>query len=91
MYKKEQKVLGVTIDSTLSWLSHIINMCKKLSQLLGLLWRVNKNAKIMFYNSLILSRLSYCLTLWGNCPKDGLLKLFRLQKRAPRLVLNLQL
>ena len=93
--QKEQKVLGVTIDSTLSWRSHIINMCKKLSQLLGLLWRVrfllNKNAKIMFYNSLILSRLSYCLTLWGNCPKDGLLKLFRLQKRAARLVLNCNL
>ena len=93
--QKEQKVLGVTTDSTLSWRSHIINMCKKLSQLLGLLWHVrfllNKNAKIMFYNSLILSRLSYCLTLWGKCPKDGLLKLFRLQKRAAHLVLNCNL
>ena len=68
--QKEQKVLGVTIDFTLSWRSHIINMCKKLSQLLGLLWRVrfllNKNAKIMFYNSLILSRLSYCLNTLGQ-------------------------
>ena len=56
--QKEQKVLGVTIDSTISWCPHIINMCKKLSQLLGLLWCVrfllNKKAKIMFCNSLIL-------------------------------------
>ena len=30
----------------------------------------------------------YCLTIWGNVPKSSTEKIFRLQKRAPRIVLN---
>ena len=42
----------------------------------------------MFYNSYILPRIDYCLTIWGQAPKDALDKIFRLQKRVARLILN---
>ena len=31
---------------------------------------------------------NYCLTIWGNAPKSSTEKIFRLQKRAARIVLN---
>ena len=89
---KCQKILGINIDSTLSWRMHIESVCVTVSKLLGLMWRVrhilDKRGMLMFYNSLILSRFNYCFSIWGDGPKDAMLKLFRLQKRAARLVLG---
>ena len=71
---------------------HTESVCVTVSKLLGLMWRVrhilDKRGMLMFYNSLILSRFNYCLSIWGDGPKDAMLKLFRLQKRAARLVLG---
>jgi len=42
----------------------------------------------MLYNSIIKSILEYCCTVWGNCSKENLIRLLRIQKRCARLVLN---
>ena len=87
-----QKILGINIDSTLSFEPRIESMCTTISQLLGLLWRVkpflDKKAKEMFYTSIIMAKLRYCFTVWENGPKYLMQRLYRLQKRAARIVLD---
>ena len=67
-------------------------MCTTISQFIGLLWRVkpflDKKAKEMFYTSIIMAKLRYCFTIWGNGPKCLVQRLYRLQKRAARIVLD---
>ena len=62
-----QKILGINIDSTLSFKPHSESMCTTISQLIGLLLRVkpflDKNAKEMFYISIIMAKLRYCFTI----------------------------
>ena len=86
------KILGLFIDSNLTWRVHVDFLCKKISSLIGLFYKIkdflNYVSKIMFYNSYILPRSDYCLTIWGNAPKSSTEKIFRLQKRAVRIVLN---
>ena len=89
---KEYKLLGLNIDQRLTWKSHADSICKKISGLVGLMYRIGKfldfKSKTLFYNSYILPRIDYCLSIWGDAPSDSLSKLFRLQKRAARIVLN---
>ena len=87
-----EKLLGVTIDNTLSWNSQVDIILKKCNSLLYLLCRIKKYLSIpvrkLFYNSYILPHLDYCCTVWGNCNADILNKLFKFQKRAARIILN---
>ena len=87
-----QSILGVTTDSSLSWRVQINNISKSVSQLVGLLWGVryflDNNGKKLFFNALILPKLTYCISLWGKGPKDAMLCLYRLQKRALRIILG---
>ena len=88
----EQKVLGLHIDNSLSWRVHVNNLCNELSKLTGMLWRNRQilpfSSRLLFYNSYILSKIDYCLPIWGNSAKNGLDKIWRLQKRAVRIVCN---
>ena len=91
----EQKVLGLHIDNSLSWRVHVNNLCNELSKLTGMLWRNRQilpfSSRLLFYNSYILSKIDYCLPIWGNSAKNGLDKIWRLQKRAVRIVCNVML
>ena len=88
----ELSILGLCIDHNLCWSSHINNLCVKLSSILGLLWRIKQymshEMKINFYNAFILSRIDYCLSIWGGASKVLMNKLYRIQKRAARIILN---
>ena len=57
-----------------------------------MLWRNRQilpfSSRLLFYNSYILSKIDYCLPIWGNSAKNGLDKIWRLQKRAVRIVCN---
>ena len=86
------KMLGVIIDINLTMASHIDTICTKISKLSGLLWRIRKSltftTKLLFYNSYIQPRFDYCSTAWGYCSNTHIDKLFRLQKRCGRIILN---
>ena len=79
------KFLGINIDNTLSWNSHINDISNKISKVNGVLSKLKSFFPTFIltslYNSLILSRLSYGLLVWfyGNCDR---LKV--LQKKAIR-------
>ena len=50
-----------------------------------------KCSKMLFYNSFILTKIDYCLPIWGNAAQVHLNKIWRLQKRAIRNINNVSL
>ena len=80
------------IDNNLTWRKHVEYICNGVPCLVGLLYQIknylNYESEVLFYNSYIISRIDYCLTIWGQAPKDALEPLFRLQKQAARIILN---
>ncbi len=88
----EEKLLGVMIDSNLSWNQHIDHLINKLNSRVHLLRRVKSYLMIvcrkLLYNSLIKSILEYYCTVWGNCSKGNLDRLLKLQNRCARIILD---
>ena len=88
----EAKFLGITIDENFTWKKHVENVCKLCSRNIGVLKKVKGflpiNAMYRLYCSLVLPYLNYGLLLWGNANKYLINKVFRLQKRAMRLISN---
>ena len=87
-----EKLLGVVIDSNLSWNLHNHYLIKKLNSRICLLKRAKAYltfaCRKMLYNALIKPMLEYCSTVWGNCTVDNLQRVLRLQKRCARLFLD---
>jgi hypothetical protein len=88
-----QKILGVYIDKNLTWRSHIDCLCNSVSQLIGLLSSKKKclpyTYRLLFYKSYILPKIDYCITIWGKASHNLLDRIWRLQKRAIRIICNL--
>lgn len=87
------EILGVHIDSDMSWKSHIKHVCVKGARLNGLLWRMSPyldtDIKLLFYNSMLLSRIDYCISIWGAASKKYMNRLYIMQKRAIRTVFGI--
>ena len=66
--EKEQVLLGITIDSNLSFEEHINNLCQKASQKLNALATISGYMYIQkrrtLMKSLIKSQFGYCLLIW---------------------------
>ncbi|KAJ8038193.1 hypothetical protein HOLleu_19201 [Holothuria leucospilota] len=86
------KFLGVYLDSNLSWVNHINNICTKVSKTIGVLYRINSyvpsHIMKVLYDSLIYSQISYCNIVWGNTYPTYLNRIYLLQKKAIRLITN---
>ena len=86
-----QKYLGVVFDDQLKWDSHVANVSKKVSYYL---YWINAHYKHLpndvlklLIDSLVLSRLSYALPVWGPAiSKQNLHRLQRLHNWAVRIV-----
>ena len=87
-----EKLLGINIDSTLSWITQIENTIKKCNTLLYLLSRIKCYLSIsvrkLFYNAYILPHLDYCCTIWGNANVEQMESIVKFQKRAARCILD---
>ena len=72
------KFLGITINSTLNWSSHIENLRSGLRSSLALIYLAStflpEKVLILLYNALINSKIVYCLAAWGNAPVHTLTK-----------------
>lgn len=88
----EYVFLGLTIDSTMSWSGHIRNLKKKLSSICGALRRVSNFIPgkwlMQLYYTLVHSRLSYLVALWGSASKSILRELQVVQNRCLKIALN---
>lgn len=84
--------LGLIIDETMSWKSHIKSLKKSISSLCGLLRRVSPfmpfSCMQKMYYSLIHSRLQYLVANWGLASKSHIRELQVLQNRCLKIVYN---
>ena len=66
--EKEQVLLGITIDSNLTFENHINNICKRASQKLNALARVapymNMQKRRIIMKSFVTSQFGYCPLIW---------------------------
>ena len=90
--KTEINFLGVQIDNKLSWKAHIVHICNKVSKSIAILRLVRsvfpKNILKMIYMSLVYSYLNYCNLIWGAAEYGTIEPLFKLQKKAIRIITN---
>ena len=84
------KYLGVELDETLTWHSHIDSIIKKVSGGLRALKRarilVPHETLIMMYKALVQPYFDYCSSIWGGIGKCQSERLQKLQNRAARIV-----
>ena len=86
----KHRLLGVTVDTTLSWQNHIEMTCKTLSRYLYALSRLkhitNENTRKIFYEAHIRSRIDYASTIWDGCSENLFKKLNSLYRRSAKLI-----
>ena len=83
------KFLGITIDQNLTWKQHINFICNKISKNIGVLSKLRtlpKCALKCIYHATISPFFDYGLSVWGSAATCHLERLFRLQKRAIRII-----
>jgi len=93
-YEMETKFLGLILDNTLSWTSHVQQICKKISSGIFALKRLapNCSSEILksVYFAAIHSNISYGIEVYGGTCKYNLNKILVLQKKAIQCILNLK-
>ena len=86
------KYLGVILDQSLKWDAQIDQTCKKVSKYIGMMYRIRPLLATThmntIYKAIILPRLTYCDTVWGNCSSTLCTRIERLQNRAGRAILK---
>ena len=88
----EHEVLQTTINTNLSFYSHLKQLLKKVANKLHALTRIvpylDKRQINLLYNSSFKGQLSYCLLIWTFCSRSSNNLINKLQKRVLRVVYN---
>ena len=86
----EEKLLGVTLDKTLNFKTHVNNLCKKASQKLHALARVSrymdKPQLELTMTSFVMSHFSYCPLVWMFHDRKSNNKINKIHERALRII-----
>ena len=90
--KPKVELLGIHIDEKLNFDEHVSFLCKKASNQLNAICRLqkfidNKSRKILL-NSFVYSNFNYCPLIWHFCSCKSKSKIEKIQERALRLLLN---
>ena len=88
----EVKLLGITIDSALSWSKHIDNIVRRMGRGVAMVRRVSRYMTVeirrQVLSAIVLSLLDYCFIVWSSTSKGDLEKLQKAQNKAARCALN---
>lgn len=76
---KETELLGVTLDSHLSWSTHIDNITKIMERCAEFL---TSTSVVQVIQALVLSHLDYCPAVWSGATKKDVRKLQVTQNKA---------
>ena len=86
------KFLGIIIDSKLSWIDHVQHIKTKIAKGLGILCKsrkiLNINTLLTLYYSFVFPYIVYCIEVWGSVNKLLFSSIFKLQKRAVRIIVS---
>lgn len=86
---ESDKILGVFVDNNLLWSKHLT---KKIASALWLLSKIkiflSQQHRIQFYKSYVQPHIDYCNIVWGSTSLKNKNKIFRLQKRACKIILD---
>ena len=86
------KLLGITIDDTLSFNKQVEYICRKAGRQVNAMMRLcnalDTEVKEIIYKSFIHSNFNYCPAVWLICSESNLDKLSKLQYRALKFVYN---
>ena len=84
------KLLGIYIDSRLTFTDHVSSCCNKAARQLNALSRISKyldlNCRKLIFRSLVLSNFTYCPIVWHFCGKQNNSKVEKIQERALRIL-----
>lgn len=84
-------LLGLHVDMSLNWKTHVEFVCKRVASVCFALKRLSTICSTqvikMYYHGCFESRLRYGVVFWGNSSEA--IRVFRMQKRALRCMLNL--
>ena len=87
------KYLGIYLDPKFNFVYHTSMICKKLSSALYFMRTakntLNRKALTSVYYSLFHSHLIYAIQIWSICNKQMINTLYKLQKKAIRILFNL--
>ena len=87
------RYLGVDIDCHLSWRIHCDQLCRRLGQTVGILYKIRRmvpsHVLKKAYFGLIHPHIMYVLMGWGTAPKTMLKRVQVLQNRALKIVMGL--
>ena len=86
------KFLGVYVDEYLTWKHHISFICKQISKSVGIIFRsrfyLSSKTKVTLYYALIYPYITYCNSTWSSTYVSNLNRIFYLQKRVVRAIVN---
>jgi len=86
----EARFLGITIDEKLTFRQHVVNLSKSLSRSIGMINRIADlippRVKKALYYSLVYSRVSYGIVVWGRSSVGNATIMDRLLRRAHRCI-----
>ena len=84
------KLLGIYIDSRLTFTDHVSSCCNKAARQLNALSRISKyldlNCRKLIFMSFVLSKFIYCPIVWHFCGKQNNSKVEKIQERALRIL-----
>ena len=86
------KILGVFVDNNLTWSDHIKHLMKKITSNIWFLSKIktflSQAHKVQFYKSYIQIHIDFCNIVWESSSESNKLKIFKLQKRACKIILD---
>ena len=78
--------LGLHLTSNLTWNTHVQEISKKLSRVIGILYKLQsyfpRRILLLLYNTMMLPHINYCLLSWGKQGNN----ILKLQKKAVRII-----
>ena len=73
---KETVFWDVVLDENLSWKPHILNVTRKISKSIGIIYKSSfchqTSLLCIIYYSLVYPYLMYCVSVWGSTYKPNL-------------------
>lgn len=88
------RYLGMELDEKANFQMHVSKVCKKLNSALFIIKHLSKFSDrellLLVYHTLFISHINYCLACWSDCNLNLIEKVFRIQKRAIRVIFKIE-